>query len=228
MSAPPALQELLPAVGPVVGSDLSLAAISTSQQVLLFALGWVATGLVAALVLHRRGHEPRPLVALGALMGPLFIPLALEYAQREGVARANRVELVTPDHRPGPQVVVVVLSAHDLTERVRRVLDDLDEPHAVTLVAMIHYEATARTDWTDSKSHATRLLEPYEAAFAEHRPAMVLQPGLPEHTIVDLLQGFRDTIVLVGANDGPRWQALRDDTVADVVFVPEPEQSLTA
>ncbi len=53
--------------------------------VLLFAAGWVAIGVVAAMVMRRRGHDPFGWVILFVILGPLAVPLA--GVRRGSVAR---------------------------------------------------------------------------------------------------------------------------------------------
>ena len=52
----------------------------------LFALlcAWLVIGIVSCFVMTRRGHDPWSWGVLGALLGPLVIPLALAAIRREG------------------------------------------------------------------------------------------------------------------------------------------------
>ena len=56
-----------------------------SATAVLFALlcAWLVIGIVSCFVMTRRGHDPWSWGVLGALLGPLVIPLALAAIRRE-------------------------------------------------------------------------------------------------------------------------------------------------
>ena len=55
---------------------------ATGALVVLFLL-WAFVGVVAAVVMGRRGHALYPWVALGVVLGPLVIPLTVSAVRRE-------------------------------------------------------------------------------------------------------------------------------------------------
>ena len=52
---------------------------------------WLGCGIAAALALGRRGHDPYPWALLGAVLGPLVVPLALQAraAERSSAERVS-------------------------------------------------------------------------------------------------------------------------------------------
>lgn len=63
---------------------------ATSVLLLLLAV-WVAIGVVAGLVMGRRGHDPFGWLLLGAVLGPLVLPLAVASERHRGAAAPRRL-----------------------------------------------------------------------------------------------------------------------------------------
>jgi len=77
------------------------------EMVLLFVMVWVVPGLVIGLWMARRGHDPR-WTAVAVLLGPLFIPIAVERVERRPrLALSSSGGLEAPASTgPGPRVLV--------------------------------------------------------------------------------------------------------------------------
>jgi hypothetical protein len=69
---------------------------SATTALLALAVIWVGVGLLLALVMGRRGHDPFAWWLLGTLLGPLALPLAISAERRRG----ERTRLVRSG-RPG-------------------------------------------------------------------------------------------------------------------------------
>ncbi len=88
----------------------------------LFLVGWVAVGMVAVvLVLYRRGHREGSWLLLGAVLGPLILPIAVERARRSSQRLERRVEPTVDDADPGrgPCVLIGVDGSPESEEAVR-------------------------------------------------------------------------------------------------------------
>jgi uncharacterized SAM-binding protein YcdF (DUF218 family) len=78
---------------------------ATSALLWVLAL-WLAIGVVAGLVMGRRGHDPFEWLLLGAMLGPLALPVAVAITGHPDQAAprqlaAGRSESTVP-HRPRP------------------------------------------------------------------------------------------------------------------------------
>ena len=56
---------------------------SATGALLILVLTWIAIGVIAAVVMGRRGHRPYSWALLGAVLGPLVVPLMISAARRE-------------------------------------------------------------------------------------------------------------------------------------------------
>ncbi len=88
----------------------------------LFLVGWVAAGTVAVvLVLYRRGHREGSWLLVGAVLGPLILPIAVERARRSSQRLERRVEPTVDEADPGrgPCVLIGVDGSPESEEAVR-------------------------------------------------------------------------------------------------------------
>jgi uncharacterized SAM-binding protein YcdF (DUF218 family) len=81
---------------------------ATSALLWVLAL-WLAIGVVAGLVMGRRGHDPFEWLLLGAMLGPLALPVAVAITGHPDQAAprqlaAGRSESTVP-HRPRPPLI---------------------------------------------------------------------------------------------------------------------------
>jgi nucleotide-binding universal stress UspA family protein len=77
---------------------------SATGALVVLALPWALIGVVAAVVMGRRGHAVYPWVALGVVLGPLVIPLTISAVRRE--QSASEPTIVRADLR-SPQLAVL-------------------------------------------------------------------------------------------------------------------------
>jgi nucleotide-binding universal stress UspA family protein len=100
---------------------------------------WVVIGVVSAFVMGRRGHAPYPWLLIGAVLGPLVIPVAL--AQTRDEQRVGPPRIGSRPYRGPVDVLVGVdgsaesLAAADL---VTRLLDE--RIGRLTLATVVNYE----------------------------------------------------------------------------------------
>lgn len=164
----------------------------------LVALLWAVSGLLAAYVMKRRGHEFRSLAALGLALGPLYIPLALQHARSE------------PDVKPLPlnrgdagdgsvDVLIGLRGSADCVSDALPVIDLL-EPRIgrVTIAAAVDYESAGSNDWSDAKSAAAVELDLASILASQCcRPETVIVPGPPDYAFVRYAQQNGHHLLLI-------------------------------
>lgn len=161
---------------------------------------WVATGLLTAHVIGRRGHDKAPIVGLGAAFGPLLIPLAVDLARRE---KWYRGAILLEPGRPGAGNIDV-LAAFDgnpgRPEAFRRALALLgSRVRRLTLARVIDYDSAQRGDW----DHAASELATWASCLPGHAPELVLIPGAPGTAVFQYAgsEGF-DVLVVPSGWEG--------------------------
>ena len=84
---------------------------SFTTFLLALACLWLVVGLAASVILGRRGHDPFTWGLLGAVLGPLVVPLAVVAIRDErnaGAARVSSRSKASPDHSQSDTVDVLV------------------------------------------------------------------------------------------------------------------------
>ena len=184
------------------------------------ALAWVAAGVGTAIVLERRGHDLRSLLGLAVVLGPLFVPLGLEFVRRrEPTARPIHLDPV-PVPTTGLHAVVAVLGAPESVADALPVLASYGKVTAVTLARTIDYETAERRVPDDARRRAEQDLAAAATFLTDPRPARVLVPGTPETALARLVSRDHDLIVITGAIEDVGAERLSDLVGVPVVVAP--------
>lgn len=78
---------------------------SATGALFVLALSWAFIGVVAAVVMGRRGHAVYPWMALGVVLGPLVIPLTVSAMRREQTT--SEPTIIRTDRRSSELAVLV-------------------------------------------------------------------------------------------------------------------------
>jgi nucleotide-binding universal stress UspA family protein len=113
---------------------------STTTQLVLVAV-WLASGLVAALIMARRGHRHWYWTLLAVLLGPMAVPVLAE--RRSG--ETTQVEALRPGQvEPGRHLIVGIDGSPDAEHAATTAVDLLRECLGqVTLATVVDYDAAA-------------------------------------------------------------------------------------
>ena len=127
---------------------------------------WMLFGVVYGLVMGRRGYDWWSWAILGAIFGPLVIPLAISLRHRRSQSDELRWE---PAHeRAGVRVLVGIDGSAEAVDAARRVADMFGERlGAVFLAVVIDYDAARELDRKNGQvfeRDAQRWLKEAEAA----------------------------------------------------------------
>lgn len=113
--------------------------------VVIFVVAWVVIGLVTGLWMIRRGHDPRWMV-IAVMLGPLFVPAALERVERRPRLAASGPDGVpaprseTPD---GPRVLVGLDGSPESEQALTTALGLFGSRRGTLVLAeVVCYEAT--------------------------------------------------------------------------------------
>ncbi len=156
--------------------------VSTAGALLTFILIWLAIGVVASLVMGRRGHEPATWGVLGAALGPLVIPLAVDSIRREHAPAEGMVRSVE-SHLGPVDVLVGIDGSLDARQALQRVIELLGSRIGrLTLAAVLDFDtADSPVQWEDRRVSEQNLGEATTDAVAlgAARVGQVVLAGRP-------------------------------------------------
>ena len=177
---------------------------TVGEVMLIVVAVFVLIGLVTAFVMGRNGHDPWMWGVLGALFGPLVIPLAVvgyrrdegpaEIPLRSGAAAAGNVAvLVGVDGSPEAMTAtraVVDLLADRLGSLTLATVVDLDAVDAIT---------AERTEPSVFERDAQTLLDAAVAEIPEARPATVILGGRPDQALAGYAHRHDIDLIAIGS-----------------------------
>jgi nucleotide-binding universal stress UspA family protein len=130
-----------------------------SATAALFALlfVWLLTGIVCSFVMARRGHDPWSWGMLGALLGPLVVPLALATRTRDRATDVVVDTWHTGKRGPGPVTALVGFDGSRGAEAAARTVVELLGPRLgrLVLATVIDFDAADRAHVGRRVSSAT-------------------------------------------------------------------------
>lgn len=162
--------------------DLNAVALTAPAEMVLFFTLWAGTGVLAALIMIRRGHDVRATIVMGMSLGPLMFVRALDrhsmpprpVAVHRGAAGPGSVDvLVAVDG--GDHVVAAADVVALLGERIGR----------LTLARSISIEDAEDDEWTEAKAAAVLDVELAASFVRASRPSTVLVPGRDVRALLD-------------------------------------------
>lgn len=193
-----------------------------SALVVVVVLLWVGTGLVTGLWMIRRGHDPFWVVVAVAL-GPLFVPSALERAERRP-RRATPLPDEDADAGPepsdGPWVLVGFDGSPESEQALTTALRLLFGPRTglVVLAEVVSYDAN--DDDTDGPVEAARERLDEAAAWTRDAGVVVLAEvlaGPPGETLRRFAVAHGMDLLVVGRRGRGLSTRLLGSVSADVV-----------
>ncbi|MGY2063934.1 universal stress protein [Blastococcus sp. SYSU DS0619] len=172
----------------------------TSAVIALVVVVWIAIGWSAALFLGRRGYRDPQWYFLGAVLGPLFLPMALERGRRQHrvVERTPRADGDVP---PTTGSVTAVVGVDGSAESDRAVRDAAallpGEGTRVVLVMAVDPDVVEFADDTE-QARCRTLLTDRAGWFPGESPVVELVSGQPGTALLDVARQEGADVVVVG------------------------------
>jgi hypothetical protein len=182
--------------------------------------GWSACGLLIAFVAARRGHAARPIAALGVVLGPLLLGLALaNLRSREQFAEI--VEVRPPRQHGGTTRVLVAMCADpnavaDALPVLRSPGIDLAE---VCIGTAVNFEDAAAGMSEETTRDAVQALERAAVFLEEFGPGLVILPGRSKVAVCRSMDAGDTDMVLVVGDDVAQSELCRDQGLRTVTMV---------
>lgn len=192
----------------------TLVAVSATTALFGVLAAWLLVGIVCSAVMARRGHDPWSWGALGAVLGPLVVPLALGASRREAGERG--IVRATAPGTPGGGPIGVLAGLDGSPEALAAAVGavSLLGPRlgTLTLATVVDYD-TAGTRHQD----AARMLDEAAAAIAGVEPATVVLVGKPANELLEYATSHDVDVVTVGARGRGLSRAVLGSTASALV-----------
>ena len=176
---------------------------------------WLLIGLVAALVMGRRGYDPWSWAVIGAIFGPLVPIVAI--ARRRRHAADEQVLRIGARADRGVAVLVGVDGSTEALAATREVVDLLDDRlGSITLATVVDFDAADALHEGIGRVYeheAQALLDAAASCVAAIRPTMVILAGRPADALVTYARRHDIDLLVVGA----RGRGLSDRLLGSVV-----------
>jgi len=156
--------------------------VTSTQKLVIIATLWVLIGMTASVVMGRRGHSSFSWLLLGALLGPLVVPIGLSAVRAEKRdPRVHARPLGEGTSGSGTVDVLVGIDGSVQAAAALRAAVDLfsDRIGRLTLAGVIDYDSAISSRPWDTEQVATEELERSAASVDILRPATVLLVGYP-------------------------------------------------
>ena len=163
---------------------------STTEFLLILLAAWLATGLTLGVVMGRRGHGAFQWFFLGAVLGPLALPLAWSSIRDEGGASARPLAKAALGSGSIDLLVGVdgsAEAANALRVAIRVVGANLGRLMLASVVTFDEKSVQARRD----EERAGRLLETTANSVEDLDPGRVLLSGKPADALVGYARASR-------------------------------------
>lgn len=177
--------------------------LTTGLQVI--GLTWLVIGMVTGFVMRRRGHNFWIWFVLGAVLGPLAIPLAVERARSH------------PDHDPRVtgttsgklDVLAGIDGSEDAVEAVRSALSLFGEcMTSLTLAKVLDYDSAGAYTGSDDQAEAMSQLRDVAQAIDFEEAELRLLFGRPDQSLAEHALANGMELLVVGASGHGAAEAL--------------------
>ena len=168
----------------------------------LFLVSWVGAGMVAVvLVLYRRGHREGTWLLLGAVLGPLILPIAVERARKSSQRLERRVGPAADEATPGraPCVLIGVDGSPESEEAVRVAVRLVAVAGRVVLATVVSADAVDGGR-DDQLASARDLLSRHREDVSGGRVAVETQivAGQPAAALMEVADAEAVDLIVVG------------------------------
>lgn len=180
----------------------------TTRSLLILAGVWVLTGIVVAFLMRRRGHEFAVWLALGVILGPLMIPLAIERARYHSMAERESRAIPTPPHK-GFDVVAGVDGSEESAQAIKSALKLFgDQVTSLTVATVLDYDSESAAAGPEPKENAQRMLDEIVADIGVDWVKTEILFGRADVALAEFARVHGAELIVVGARGHGATEAL--------------------
>jgi nucleotide-binding universal stress UspA family protein len=201
-----------------------LGLVSTATEILLFVLAvWITVGITLAVLMGRRGHSSFEWFLIGAILGPMALPLALGRISSEPAAPNREKVDVIPGTGTGPVDVLVGIDGSPESESALRTAVELLGPRIgrLTLVGVTGFDYGNPQVKADTE-RALETLQGMAASASVANLGITILSGKPSEVLPDyaLRDGYQ--LLVVGRRGRGASKAILGSTAAQLASAPIP------
>lgn len=201
-----------------------LGLVTTETEVLLIGLAvWLTIGTTLAVLMGRRGHSPFEWFLIGAVLGPIALPLAWGRISSEPAAPNREIVDAVPGSGTGPVDVLVGIDGSPESETALRTAVEILGPRMgrLTLVGVSEFGYGNPQVEADTKGALETLQGMAASAGVAHVGITILSgkpsEALPEYALRD---GYQ--LLVVGRRGRGASKAILGSTAAQLASAPLP------
>ena len=192
-----------------------VALVSTGTELLLIALAvWVSIGVTLSVVMGRRGHNPFTWLILGAILGPIVLPLVRSAVRDEDGQQDRPVAEGIPGE--GPVDVLVGFDGSEQSQAALRSATALlgTRIGRLTVAAVVDFEgATSQHPWEDEE-RAIASIEGLAVSEGARKAGAVLLSGQPATALMKHAREEGYELLAIGKRGHGRSKALLGSTAS--------------
>ena len=123
------------------------------------AVAWLLTGVITGFVMRRQGHDLFVWLALGSVLGPLVVPLAIENVRTIRTAEQEAQTRPVPP-KGGLDLLIAVDGSPDALHAAKTSLEMFGATAtSVTLATVLYFEAQSSETGKEMQASARRMLD---------------------------------------------------------------------
>jgi nucleotide-binding universal stress UspA family protein len=197
---------------------------STATEVLVIGLAvWLTVAITLAVLMGRRGHSPFEWFLIGAVLGPIALPIAWGRIKDEPTAPDREVVDVSPGPGAGPVDVLVGIDGSVESEAALRTAVEILGPRIgrLTLVGVTGFDYGNPQVKSDSE-HALETLRGMAASASVAHLGITILSGRPADALPEyaLRDGYQ--LLVVGRRGRGASKAILGSTAAQLASAPIP------
>jgi nucleotide-binding universal stress UspA family protein len=196
----------------------------TATEVLVIGLAvWLTVAITLAVLMGRRGHSPFEWFLIGAVLGPIALPIAWGRIRDEPTAPDREVVDVAPGSGAGPVDVLVGIDGSVESEAALRTAVEILGPRIgrLTLVGVTGFDYGNPQVKADTK-HALETLRGMAASASVAHLGITILSGRPADALPEyaLRDGYQ--LLVVGRRGRGASKAILGSTAAQLASAPIP------
>jgi nucleotide-binding universal stress UspA family protein len=170
----------------------------TTRSLLLLLAGWALVGIVTAFLMRRRGHDFWVWLALGVVLGPLIIPLAIERIRFHSAAELESRLQPTPPHE-GFDLLAGLDGSEESIRAIETALDLFGSSvTSVTLVTVLDYDSASEAAGPEPREEARAMLEEAKRRLGSHEARTEILFGRADVALAECARTHGAELIVVG------------------------------